>query len=277
MPKVRRIWPVLGGLAFGLAGCSGEGSGPAAQALEDLFEVDTPVRISDSLAWALTTQVSEEDAARLGPQLGNIPLTLLREPVETADPGPSAGSAITTVSGERLADEISPVPRIVLETPYWTGIFRRVGARGRMGAVVATNLLYRVYQYGSDGRKLDSIWAPPPSWKQAKEPEMGEFLPGQTEELAQYLGSFTVIKALAVIADSILVVSVGHYGGFGGSGDSADAELLQVYAGRRPLGLDLQAPGQMVAYSRGSLFFLNRSEEPDGATLTEYTWRGSHQ
>ena len=274
MPEVRRILTVVWVIGFGLAGCSGEGSGPGAQALEDLFEIGTPVRISDSIAWALTKQVTEEDAARLGQQLGYIPLTLLREPAEAVDPDFPGGSAITTVSGERLADDILPVPRIILETPYWTSIFRRIGARGRMGAFVATNLLYRVYRYGGDGRKMDSIWAPPPSWKQAREPEMGEFLPGQTEDLTQYLDSFTVIKALAVVADSIVVVSVGHYGETGAVNVAEAAELIQVYAGNRPLGLDLQAPGQLVAYSRGSLFFLNRSGEPDGTTLTEYSWRG---
>lgn len=277
MPKVRRAWAVVSLFGLGLSGCSGDGSGPGALTLEDLFDRGSPVQIDDSILWSLTARVTEEDAARLGPQLGNIPLATLRDEAETSDQSSSGRFAITTISGERLADDISPVPRIILETPYWTGIFRRVAARGRTGAFVATNLLYKIYLYGGDGRKLDSIWAPPPSWRQAREPAMGEFRLGESGDLAQYLDSFTVINALAAIADSVLVVGVGRYGGFGASNIAGGTELLQVYVDNRPLGLDLEAPGELVAYSRGSLFFLNRSERPNEATLTEYAWRGGNR
>jgi len=274
MTRAACVWATLNLLTFLSAGCSGEGSEAGARNLEDLFDERDPVQINDSLVWALTTRVSEEDARRLGPRLGQIPLSSLRGPAEHADHPAADGFAITTVSGERLAEEISPVPPTILETPYWPSIFRRVGARGRTGAFVATNLLYKVYRYGGDGRSQDSIWTPPPAWRQARQPEIGEFTPDRAQEWVQYLDSISVIKALAVVADSVLVVSVGGYEGMGASGDTDPGELMEVYVNGRPAGVDLQAPGKLVAYSRGSLFFLGRSNEPDEATLVEYEWRG---
>lgn len=272
-PYVRRICVVVGMPWLMVAGCSGAPSSSGAAVLTDLFDAGTPSTISDTVLTSLTARVTDEDADRLGPRMGYVPLRILRASVDDSTQGTTDGFALTTVSGERLADAVSPVPSVILETPYWPGIFRRLGARGNDRVFVATNLLYRIYEYGGQGQQLDSIWAPPPSWRQARQPSFGEFPPSRAEAWSSYLDSISVLKALAVVADSVLVASVGPYPEARNSGAADPRELVQVYVGRERVGTDLEAPGELIAYSGSSLFFLSRSAEPDGSTVTEYTWR----
>lgn len=272
-----RLWMVVGVPWLIVAGCSGRPSRSGAKVLTDLFDAGTPFTISDTVLKSLTARVTEEDAARLGPRVGHVPLEALGASVGESHPGMTSGFALTTVSGERLANAISPVPRVVLETPYWTSIFRRLGARGASTVFVATNLLYKIYEYGGQGQRVDSIWVPPPSWRQARQPSRAEFLPDRPAVWSGYLDSITVLKALAVVADSILVVSVGGYWEEGDSRADNAHQLVEVYVGRDNAGVDLGAPGELVAYSRSSLFFLKRSPDPDRSTVTEYIWRGSRR
>lgn len=106
---------------------------------------------------------------------------------------------------------------------------------------------------------------------------VGEFPPSRREAWSKYLDSISVLKALAVVADSAMVVSVGSFAEEGVSSTHRACELLEVYVEGRMAGTDLVPPGELVAYSPSSLFFLNRSAEPSGATITECVWRGGRR
>jgi hypothetical protein len=204
-----------------------------------------------------------------------VPLAALRSGrIDSAFPGTSSRAFATTiVSGEHLAMGMSPHPSIVLETPYWPSIFARLGATDGGTVFVATNLLYRIFIYDEAGRLLDSLWDPPPSWQQARRPSGGEFPPSRRTEWHAYLGSFTVLQALAVISDSVLVASYGRLVSRDEPRYLTVPTTVDVYVGHRRIATDLPSPGELAAYSSASLFFLRRVGPGGRATLTEYRWR----
>lgn len=267
---VRRLLSasVLPWVLLGSMGCAGGGPDPD---MADLFMVAPPVPVDDSVVAALTRRVPMEERERFGERIGRIPLAMLRSPGGPVPGNAAEGSAVTTVSGEWIADGWSPIPGEVLETPYWTSIFRRLGAQGGGRAFVATNLIYRIYVHQVHGEPVDSLGVPPPSWRQARRPSFGEFPPERASEWSAYLDSLTVLYALAVVADSVLLVT---HGPFGGSAEwGGGVGRLDVYVGRRKRMSDLKAPGALVAYTRRSVFFLAPSDSAGASTLVEYSWR----
>lgn len=195
---------------------------------------------------------------------GQVPTSLLR----SSTPGlRTPGLAHLTSFGHDLARSVVPMPRAVVEVPYWGSISRSVAAPMGDGVFLATNLVYPIYRYAADGELLDSLNAPPASWRQARRPGLGEFVPGREEQFRTYLGSFSVIAALAVVADSVLVVAHGQLDPDAGGLWVVVTRTLDVYVGGRRIATDLPAPGELIAYSGSSLFFLRGD-----ATVSEYQW-----
>lgn len=267
-----RCWLAVLGWLF-LPSCSDRTAEPQTRSLTDLFEAAAPIQVSDALVRTLTNRVSDQEAEALGNNLGRIPLRVLRSGSPPGPSGAAEGFARTVVEGERLAMSVAPIPRAVLETPYWTGIFRRLGAEAGGRVYVATNLFYRIYMFVGDHGPVDSIIAAPPSWREARRPREGEFPPERRLEWSSYLDSFTVVDGLAVVCDSVLIVSIGRLRKPAAPGPSKDPSLLQVYVGGHHRGVDLPSPGDLVAYSKSSVFLLEPDSRP-GALLVEYVWRG---
>jgi hypothetical protein len=177
-----------------------------------------------------------------------------------------------TSSGGHLADATAPVPLASLDPPYWASIFRRVAATGGGLTFVALSGVYPIHVHDLDGMVLDSLTSPPPSWQQARAPAVGEF---HDRDVAwrEYLRSFTVIAALAVIQDSVLAVSHGRFLGDVARPYRIKSTAVDLYAGGRRIAVDLPSPGDLVAYSTTSLFFLRESRLSAGHELQEYRWR----
>lgn len=138
---------------------------------------------------------------------------------------------------------------------------------------VATNLFYRIYTFVGDHGPVDSIIVAPPSWREARRPREGEFPPERRLEWSSYLDSLTVLDGLAVIHDSVLIVSIGRHRKAAASVPVRARSRLQVYVHGQLRGVDLPSPGDLVAYSNSSIFFLKPDSQP-GARLVEYVWRG---
>lgn len=261
-----------------LTSCSGVVNDGRALTWEDLFKVAAPVAASDALSSMLASRLSDDQAARGGRQAGRVPVSVLRagQFVPGSADGHGSDFATTTASGERLAAAMSPAPRVVLETPYWTSVFRRLGAMGGGRTFVATSLCYPIFVYDEAGHLQDSLGSPPPSWRQARRPKPGEFPPERGNDWNAYLRSFTVLEALAVVADSVLVVSHGQLVGRGEEPYRLVPTTVDVYVGQRKIATDLPSPGALVAYSNTRLFFLQRLGRAERATLTEYVWRAGY-
>jgi hypothetical protein len=242
----------------------------------DFFEAHAPVSISEEGVLALTTLSNAEQGRRAPSSWGQVPLSALRSgqlATVVAGSGGSGGFVTTTVSGRQLAASIVPLPHHIEETPYWISVAGQLGATGGGRAFVATNLVYPIFVHDVMGRLRDSVGSPPPSWQQARRPTLGEFPPGRDRKWLEYLRSFTIIAGLAVVSDTVLVVSHGRFGGEPGDPFRVGTTSVDIYVGERRVVVDLASPGDLVAYSRTSLFFLSRSEEIGGARLSEYVWR----
>lgn len=254
--------------------CSGQTSEPPVRSLDDLFDAASPVRVDDELLRTLTNRVREQEAEKLGRTLGLIPISKLRSDSASKPTDTGQGFVHTVAAGEHVAASVAPIPREVLDTPYWPSIFRRVGAAAGGRVYVATNLFYRVYTFVGGAGPVDSIVADPPSWRAPRPPREGEFKPKRKAKWSSYLDSLMVVDGLAAICDSVLVVSTGRFREARASTPSKPPHLLQVYVNGQPRGLDLPSPGDLVAYSNSSLFLLVPDSQP-GSRLVEYVWRGA--
>jgi hypothetical protein len=242
----------------------------------DLFEVRDPVSLSDTTVSALTTWSPDEENSRGPSGIARVSVSALRSGRPgsmTATRGGSSGFAVLTASAGALGRSVAPPPLHVLDTPYWPSVFHRIGATNGDRIFVATNLVYPILVYDNAGELIDSVGRPPPSWRQARRPALGEFPPNRKEEWRDYLGSFTVISALAVLSDSVLVVTHGRLSAEEDPPYRVVGGTTDVYLGKRRIAVDLPVPGELVAYSKTSLFFLTRPDGQRQGNLVEYVWR----
>jgi len=245
-------------------------SRPPAPGWVDFFTVQAPVVISSELARQLNNRPAFSDSRGSWISVDFLRTGLPGRAPASAPGGPR--SAFLTSSGGHLADATAPLRFASLDPPYWTSIFRRVAATGGGRTFVALNLVYPIYVHDLAGVLLDSLASPPPSWRQARAPAAGEFL-DRDLDWREYLRSFTVIAALAVIQDSVLVVSHGRYLGDVTTPYRIKSSAVDIYAGGRKIAGDLPSPGELVAYTITSLFFLRERAPGSDSELVEYRWR----
>ena len=276
MKRARSTLPVTAVACILGMGCLASCADSHPLSWADLFEVRVAVSLSEAGVSALTTWSKEEQDRRAPSSFGQVSVSALRsgQPESaTATGSGSSGFAMTTVSGRALASSVAPVPVHVLDTPYWPSVFRRLGATNGDRIFVATNLVYPILVYDNAGQLVDSVGRPPPSWQQARRPALGEFPPSRKREWHEYLSSFTVLSGLAVVSDSVLVVTHGRFWTEEGRPYRVVVGTIDVYLGSRRIAVDLPSPGELVAYSRTSLFFLSRPDGQQPGQLVEYVWR----
>jgi hypothetical protein len=185
--------------------------------------------------------------------------------------------------GADVAASVMAVPREVLDTPYWPSFCQILGAPSGELIYVAVNLLYPIRVYRADGTLLDSLAAPPASWRQARRPELGEFPPQRHDDFTAYLQTFTMITGLAALADSVLVVTHGQartgLKRFPATsfekafGLSLVTSMVDVYVNGTRVISDEPAPGAIFGYSRDALLFLKRKSPAPGWKVIEYGWK----
>ena len=180
------------------------------------------------------------------------------------------------------------IPRDVGEVPYWPSWMRIYGATTGSTVFAATNFTYAIRVYGGDG--VDSISVAPPSWRQARRPERGEFAYSTAAEDRAYFRSFTFLTGLAAVSDGVLIVTHGRYvdvpdgpagrldqivGGYPARllGLTAMSEYVNVYVDGRRLVTDAPAPGEILGYGPGRVVFARRMPGQAGYRLTEYAWK----
>ena len=268
-------------LALGVvAACLSSCEGPRASSWHELFEVRPAVSLTEEGIAELMHYTNELDVYSPPGALGLVSVASLRagnpESVGARRDG-SSGFARTTAFGRALARSVTFYPSHILDTPYWTGRMRQVGAMGGERIFVATNWVYPIFIYSSDGLLVESVGQPPPSWRQARRPALGEFPPSRRTEWHDYLRAITVISALAVMSDSVLVVTHGRIEPDEETNRAAldrhTTTHADVYLSGRLLAVDLPARGELAAYSNTSLFFLERAEGSPGGQVSEYVWR----
>lgn len=274
--------PVVGlALAALLVGCSQ----PAHEATwSDLFHIGQPIPLTESGVSAL-----HEDTARTGTfhrittlrlarALGpTVSVSALRSGEFVTRPDPGAGVAQLGPMDQNNRDFAASLwakPRIIEETPYWVSLpYVPMSASTGRRTFVATNLFYPIRIYDPALRLVDSLSVTPPSWREVRRPELGEFAPDDDVALLSWLQSFTMITGLATVADSVLVVTHGAYRLQPDRTLPIEPTTSAVYVNAQRIIEDAPSPGPIVAYSRTSVYFLT-SRPPNGRwELTEYIWR----
>ncbi|HUP52205.1 MAG TPA: 6-bladed beta-propeller [Longimicrobiales bacterium] len=100
---------------------------------------------------------------------------------------------------------------LVLQVPYWSAAWSTLWARAGAHLFVADNMVYPIRRYTLDRQLIDSVGTAPPSWKQARRPELGEFArtdaTGRQAGAEEWLRSFTRIDGLFALDDEWLLVT----------------------------------------------------------------------
>lgn len=137
-----------------------------------------------------------------GPGSDRLFTVLWNEPTEPNN----SFAALMTLNGE-LIKRIHEVDSLVWAVPYWQSFAGPVGASGRDRIVTANSFLYPIRLHDANGDPVAELGTEPPSWQQATRPERGEFVgPGSFDRLDRWLQSMTVISALGIYRDSLIVV-----------------------------------------------------------------------
>jgi hypothetical protein len=273
-------------LAAALALACGEK--PPQRAWTDLFEVRDPVALSADVVLSLEADTHQNRFAkhasrwhlsgRTGPHVSAAGLRAgrIEAPFGHRDRSESATLASMAPYSRELGASLLRKPPIVGEVPYWASLsYFQVAASGGGRVFVASNLFYPILVFGHDGQLLDSLTVPPPSWRGVRRPELGEFANDRQGDSAfsVFLGTFSMIIDLAVVADSVLVVNHGAHRREGEDVLRIRATTSDVYVNGEVVATDLPSPGEILAYSRISVFFLTGGSPDSPWQVTEYIWR----
>lgn len=183
------------------------------------------------------------------------------------------GSAVLNAAVVRNSGDIFPIPRRVLEVPYWPSIMGRVAAQSGDSWAVATNIIYPIYLTRGD-IVVDSIAKPPVSWRIPRKPKSGEFMPAASEAWRKYKENLTLITGLAIITDSVILVNHGRYAPTPQAPHRIRHTVFDLYINKKRILSDVPSPGEILAYGKRSIFFIER-DSSDGAEtrVVEYAWR----
>jgi hypothetical protein len=165
---------------------------------------------------------------------------------------------------------------VIADTPFWIFFAREHAAVLGDTIAVSTSLFPTVRLFTSEGDSIGSFGDPPPGWEPVTEPPVSDLsAPGSRERLEEWARSFTIVRSLATVSDSLLVVQYGRY-------DPQDADpyfsaptTADVYnpSGDK-LAEGISLPGLVVG--GGSQLLVLVSEPPNAWTVSALEWRGTH-
>jgi hypothetical protein len=179
-----------------------------------------------------------------------------RSAISRVDP---VGTAIWTVT--------PPTLELVAETPYWGSAFEMPLAASSTLLATAISLAYPVFLYDGDGRLVDSLTTPPPSYRPTPTLDPGELL--GAESRTEWLESFEIIGDLSVVADSLLVVTHGRLEPASAGLFSESHYALDVYhlPSRRKVAEDLPVPPGGIVLGGGAALYILIRQPPEPWTL----------
>jgi hypothetical protein len=172
-------------------------------------------------------------------------------------------------SGRRLAE--FPLPDSAASAvPYWGAILARDLAVLADTLIVSNSLLYPLWRMkGAD--PPDRWGSPPPSFREASRPALGQFAGARQLEVQDWLRTFTLIDRVVSYRDSLLFVIHAEFRPEPGQPwrkvhtemDIYDAEGTKLYA-------EVPLPGRVL--SGGDHLYVLTGEPPAGWAITRYDW-----
>jgi len=162
----------------------------------------------------------------------------------------------------------------IAATPFWIYFASEHAAVLRDMVAVNTSLFPRVRLYSLSGDSVGSIGEAPPDWIPAAAPPVSELsAPGSREKIAEWSRSFSVVRQIAAVADTLLVVEYGRH-------DPQEAEAYyirpttaDVYsAAGEKLASGVRLPGPVVG--GGTHLLVLVGEPPAPWAISQLEWRG---
>lgn len=162
----------------------------------------------------------------------------------------------------------------VNEIPFWIFFARDHGTVLRDEVAVNTSFYPDVRLFDAAGDSVAVIGQAPSHWEPATPPPIHRLAgPDDRERVAAWAGSFTVVRGLAAVADTLLLVQYGRHEPVPGDPYLVRPTRVDVYthAGVR-LAEGLELPYPVVG--GGTELLVLSGQPPDPWSVTLYRWRG---
>lgn len=161
----------------------------------------------------------------------------------------------------------------VNEVPFWIFFARDRGTVADGHVVINTTFYPTLRVFDSTGDSIRTIGSPPASWIPPRAPPVDRLAdPGDRERIEEWSRSFTVVRGLATVADSLIVVQYGSHDPQQADPYHVEPATVDVYAlGGEKRAEDLALPLPVVGGGR-ELIVLS-AQPPDPWTITLYRWR----
>jgi len=166
-------------------------------------------------------------------------------------------------------------PRLTIFSPDTAPVIGRVpGQYGFWAARAGDGFVAGVATRDTRFAVFDPDGTPPRDWVPVSAPPISDLsAPGSRERLEQWSRSFTVVRRIAAVADSVLVVEYGRHDPREGDPYFVVPTTVDVYsADGQKLAEGLNLPGPVVG--GGPHLLLLAAEPPNAWTVSVLEWRG---
>jgi len=178
------------------------------------------------------------------------------------------GAALTTFASRDPA---------ISETPFWIYFAEEHATMVGNRIAVNTSLFPTVRLFNLNGDSVGVLGEAPPDWTPVSAPPVSDLSsPGSRERIAEWSRSFTVVRQIATVADSFLVVEYGRHDPQDANPDFIAATTADVYsASGQKVASGLKLPGPVVG--GGSYLLVLVAEPPEPWTIAVMQWRGDER
>ncbi len=162
---------------------------------------------------------------------------------------------------------------LVIETPFW--IFFASENAAVLGDEIAINTSFfaDVRIFSLEGDSVRSFGVPPASWIQPTPPPVdGLSETAARARIAKWASSFTVVREIAAVNDSLLVVQYGQHVSVDGDPYRVSPMGLDVYT-KRGEKLAEDVPMELPVVGGGRELIVLVAEPPSPWTIALYEWR----
>jgi hypothetical protein len=165
----------------------------------------------------------------------------------------------------------------IAETPFWIYFADEHATAIGDRVAVSTSLFPTIRLFDLAGDSVGVFGEAPPDWTPVSVPPVSDLsAPGSRDRIAQWSRTFTVVRQLAVIGDSLLVVEYGRHDPRDSNPNFVMSTTADIYslAGEK-VALGLKLPGPVVGGGRNLLVLV--AEPPDPWTIVALAWSGDER
>lgn len=261
----------LDGSFLGAVGRDGDGPGEFRNPVSLLRANDGTVLVSD--VSARITRVDEalelldvftvQDWSRVG-RLNRVGQDIVLFQPSTRDEGQNFH--LWSIDGG-LGVAFDRRSELVLTVPYWNATWTTYLAASSDRVFIADNMVYPLRLYSLELELQDTVGSAPPSWRQARKPEYGEFASSEAQRFGadEWFRSFDLIDGLFPVNDRWLIVThrrrVNEYR----TDDEIRADIYSLDSGVVKVWEDVRMPGPVL--QGGSCAWTVVAHPPDPWTL----------